>query len=379
MSKYEIRRDKKVNILLVAFLFLVLVSGFFYKRFEVWIYLKPNISKTNSTQIHFVDVGQGDAIAINFSNGKVMLVDSGTKEYEKKFINYLDNVVLKGKKKIDYVLLTHPDIDHSGNMKYIIDNYAIGTFLRPSIYEYYEGKMPYCTNEVYRDMLQSLLKHSVETKFVSDYSWQEGSVKINILTIEKDNYLYSTNEYSPIIVIEENGRKALLSGDITEDIEEKMIDKFANTGILDVDILKLAHHGSKYSNSAKFLNVTSPQYIVASVGENTYGHPANETLQRILDYDKENNTQVYNNFLTTKNNGNIIYSLDTFVNVDTIKNIDDYNFLSYFVFVDIASVFLVYYIIWPYVQIFNKKKRFNKQNNKYALLKNQEKSMQKNK
>ena len=110
------------NIVLLVLLVLVIVSNFFSSQMEILLKLKPNITNSFETQVHFIDVGQGDAIAIRFSNGKTMLIDSGTKEYKHKLQYYLDNVVLDNTKTLDYVLLTHPDVDHSGNMEFILNN-----------------------------------------------------------------------------------------------------------------------------------------------------------------------------------------------------------------------------------------------------------------
>lgn len=365
MIKTKIISSKR-NIILIILLIFVLISICFSSYIENILYLKPKISNTKSTQIHFIDVGQGDAIAITFPNDKVMLVDSGVKEYKSKLTNYLNNVVLKGKKEIDYVLLTHPDIDHSGNMEYILQNYKVNTFIRPAVFELYENKTPYCENEVYRDLISLIYEKDIEVMITNEMSWNEGNAKVSILTafdcISVDTL--ETNEFSPIVIVEENNSKILLSGDLTERMEKLMISKYQS--ILDVDILKLAHHGSKYSNCVELLNVTSPSYVVASCGENTYGHPANETIKRLLDYDKKNNTNVFKNFVTTLNDGNIIYSLDSDIKVDFIKNIDDYNFVGYYIYAIIIIVYLVYLILLPKIINYKKNRRFRLQNKQFT-------------
>ena len=88
----------------------------------------------------------------------------------------------KNKKSIDYVVLTHPDVDHSGNMAYIISNYKIGKFFRPRIYEKYENAEPFCENETYRQIIQALLKYNVDTEFLGEKEWNEGNTRINFLS-----------------------------------------------------------------------------------------------------------------------------------------------------------------------------------------------------
>lgn len=377
MTKKEITRSKTTNIILIGLLVVILLLGLFASQLEVLLFLKPNISDTERTQIHFLDVGQGDAIAINFPNGKVMIVDSGTKEYEKKLQNYLDHVVLKGNKNIDYVLLTHPDIDHSGNMEFILNNYNVGKFYRPAIYEVSEHKSPSCENAVYRNILNTLESKSVETEIVTNKVFYEFDVKINILApfVYADNInSLSTNDFSPAIIINDNGKKVFLGGDMSEDMEEILIDNFSSD-LLDVDILKLSHHGSKYSNSMQLLEITSPQYVVVSSGENTYGHPAHETLKRLLDYDKSQNTTLFDNFSSTYTMGNVVFSLDNDIKRDIIKNIDDYNFVSVYIYVIISFGYILYVLLLPYYRLWQGKRRFDLQNKHYTYYKQREKTI----
>ena len=329
----KVDRPIWINVLLIVSIVLVIFSNVFSFQLEVFLHLKPNITCENSTQIHFINVGQGDAIAVKFANGKTLLIDSGTSEYYPKLSYYLDNVILNNTKSLDYVVLTHPDIDHSGNMKSIIEKYKPNKFFRPKVYEESEFKEPSVSNSTYKEILKVLKRNNIDTVFCDEFMLFEGKTKINFLSTLEYNDLETieTNDFSTIVIIEENNSRALLAGDISTKIEDQLIDKYGEI-MLDVDILKLSHHGSKYSNSKEFLEITSPKYVVASCGVNTYGHPANETLQRLLDYDKAQNSDIFENFLTTKDNGNIIYTLKNKIVVQTIKNIDDYSFSDYWIY-----------------------------------------------
>ncbi len=341
---------------------------------EIFLKLKPNITKSFETQVHFIDVGQGDAIAIKFSNGKTMLVDSGTKEYQHKLQYYLDNVVLDNSKTLDYVLLTHPDVDHSGNMEFILNNYNVKEFFRPEIYELFENKTPYCENLTYRQVIQTLNKLEIPTKFSSEQSLSSDGININILSVLgyfHDLNQIETNEFSPTIIIEDNNTKILLAGDISSETEEKLLRKYPSE-MLDVDILKLSHHGSKYSNSYEFLEVTSPKIAVACCGVNTYGHPANDTVQRLLEYDKNNETDLFSNYYTTLDDGNIVITFDNNTTVDIIKNIDTYNFANYYIYTIIVSVFIIYIIILPQIKVWKKDIRFVLQNKRFEKYKQNE-------
>lgn len=359
------------NIVLLVLLVLVIVSNFFSSQMEILLKLKPNITNSFETQVHFIDVGQGDAIAIKFSNGKTMLIDSGTKEYKHKLQYYLDNVVLDNTKTLDYVLLTHPDVDHSGNMEFILNNYNVKEFFRPEIYEVFENKTPYCENLTYRQIIQTLNKLEIPTKFSSEQSLSSDGININILSVlgtYHDLGRIETNEFSPTIIIEDNNTKILLAGDTSSETEDKLLRKYPSE-MLDVDILKLSHHGSKYSNSYEFLEVTSPKIAVACCGVNTYGHPANDTVQRLLEYDKNNEKDLFSNYYTTLDDGNIVITFDNNTTVDIIKNIDAYNFADYYIYTIIVSVFIIYIIILPQIKVWKKDIRFVLQNKRFEKYK----------
>ena len=177
-----------------------------------------------------------------------------------------------------------------------------------------------------------------------------------------------TNEFSPTIIIEDNNTKILLAGDTSSETEDKLLRKYPSE-MLDVDILKLSHHGSKYSNSYEFLEVTSPKIAVACCGVNTYGHPANDTVQRLLEYDKNNEKDLFSNYYTTLDDGNIVITFDNNTTVDIIKNIDAYNFADYYIYTIIVSVFIIYIIILPQIKVWKKDIRFVLQNKRFEKYK----------
>ena len=206
---------------------LCMFSIVFTPQLEIILKLKPKYYRSNSTEIHFIDVGQGDAIVVRFSNNEIMLVDTGTSNYLHKLTYYLDNVLETN--KIDYFVLTHTDDDHSSNVISLVDKYQIGTFYRPNIYEVYEGKSPFIDNEHYRRILKTLDAKSINVKF----NTEDESLNINGVTVDWlcpiDNIGIannSTNEQSCILVIEDNNNKAMLTGDISQKIETYLINNY---------------------------------------------------------------------------------------------------------------------------------------------------------
>lgn len=372
--KKRVNRKPIYILLYIIAIIVVISSNLFSNDLEILLKLKPNIHRSNDTQVHFIDVGQGDAIAVKLSNGKTMLIDSGITDYRKKLTTYLDNVVLNNR-VIDYLILTHPDIDHSGNMKYLLENFNVKNFYRPEIYHVSENKMPQCENSTYGEILTTLSDLETKIYFNTEQELIDDDVTITWLTVldqYEDLSKLDTNQFSPIIIIEDNGVKLMLTGDIDTKSEALFIEKYGKD-VLDVDILKLSHHGSKNSNSMEFLEITSPKYVVTSVGENTYGHPANDVLVRLLDYDKIHGTNLYDNFRATLYDGNIVYTLESNIKINEIDNIDNYNFVDYWVYSIAFLIILIYFYIKPYFYVWKRNIRFFVQNKKYEKLKEREK------
>lgn len=108
-----------------------------------------------------------------------------------------------------------------------------------------------------------------------------------------------TNDSCPIIRLEYLETSFLFTGDISTDIEEKLLTNYYEN--IDCDIIKIAHHGSKYSSSLEFLQAVSPEYAVISCGKNSYGHPTDTVINNII--------EVGSSVLRTDLQGNILFSV----------------------------------------------------------------------
>ncbi|MBQ7351949.1 MAG: MBL fold metallo-hydrolase [Clostridia bacterium] len=362
--KEVVQGRRVINTIYIIVILAILFSNFFHKTLSVFLLLNPNYEFNNNTEIHFLDVGQGDAIAIKFDNGEVMLVDSGTQEYNQKLTYYLENLVLDKTKTINYLVLTHIDTDHSANVLSLMKNFNIDVFFRPPNISTYEDLSSMESNNTFDEIIEYASTHNIDTRVNSEgLQLKVGNTELNWLAPTLDTHFNSTNEYSPIIKLEYNGFSALLTGDVSSKIEQVVLEKYSSE--LDVDILKFAHHGSYNSTSKQFLQATSPEFACISVGENTFGHPSIKTLQRVLEYDQENDTNLFNNLYTTKDKGNVVFELGDKINVSFIENIDDYSFVSYFVYSSIAIVVLLLLMLKPYYYTFRKNRRFIIQNRQY--------------
>ncbi len=263
----------------------------------------------NGLSVHFIDVGQGDSIAIKFPDGKKMLVDAGTSSCQKSLVNYLNNKFFKnGDNVFDYVLLTHSDADHCGGMAYVCQNFVINTIYRPYIYSKYSNnninfdetngnstRKTVCESKVYYNTISAFNSEIASDGTSAKIVWTDIDDANSTDKIFGENYsidfyapttTYVTqsagtivNDYSPIMVLNYNGKKIMLTGDASTTSESLAMQRQT---LPDVDLLKVGHHGSKTSSGQQFLNQIKPEIAVISVGKNnTYHHPTQEALNRL--------------------------------------------------------------------------------------------------
>lgn len=345
-------KRKVVYSLILGIVFVVmLITLFFSESLEEFLKFKPKLNKIDdsSFEMHFIDVGQGDAIAIRFPNDKTLLVDSGPVAGRDNLEEYLDNVFFKDSEKIfNYVFLTHSDIDHSGNMKFILENYKVEEFYRPKIFSQNleDEKAGFkVDNSVYDEVIEEIAEQQITTYFPTDNATIDvGEDSFIHMFTSLDESIDETNEFSPILIISANSVSACLSGDAGEDIEKELAERGC---LKNVDLLKLAHHGSKYSNSIEFIEFLNPEYVVCSVGENSYGHPASEVLLRLANYDEEYDKTTFDTFKATNKDGNIIYFVnDTTIEILTINSLGDYLFLDWYIVVIVTNLLVLVVVLF---------------------------------
>ena len=224
------------------------------------------VEPVDSISVHFIDVGQGDSILIK-AGAAAMLIDTGNPGDSSQIIDYLNE---QGVSSIKYLVGTHPHADHIGGMADIIDAFTIGTIL-----------MPRATNdtETFENVLDAVDRKGMEItapKVGSEYYL--ANVKCIILAPNSSSY-NDLNDNSLVIRLVFGETSFLFTGDAETSSEDEML---ADGYDLESTLLKVGHHGSDSSSSARFLAAVQPRYAVISVGSgNTYGHPALGTLQRL--------------------------------------------------------------------------------------------------
>ncbi|OGS08139.1 MAG: hypothetical protein A2270_03605 [Elusimicrobia bacterium RIFOXYA12_FULL_51_18] len=224
--------------------------------------------------VYIVNVGQGDAIYVEFPNGTNALVDGGPSgELIYKFLKE------KGVTKIDRVLLTHPHSDHYRGLKKVFSSFDVKSFYDTKA----ENRDAVGDNNL-REL--AALEPDCKTYFpepATELKW-DSQVTVKVLNscfepvIIHDND--ENNNCSMVIRLYYNGNGILLMGDSEATVENAMM-RIYKSGLRS-SILKVSHHGSRYSSTAPFLARVQPKYAYISVGlGNVYGHPHKEALDRI--------------------------------------------------------------------------------------------------
>ena len=238
----------------------------------------------DSMKILFLDVGQGDCILIESPSGTNYMLDGGSSSVSKvaKY-RIAGTVKYEGISVIDYVIITHPDADHTSGIMEIMEsmddkinalNIKIKNILIPFLPE----------NDDHNRLISAAGEHGVNViKLRTGISIDDQSLRIRCLHPDTDYRSEKSNGYSAVMELDYGEYSALFTGDLEADGESIILagERLEDSGY---DLLKVSHHGSRNSSTQEFLRAVSPDVAVISAGtDNPYGHPHAETLERLND------------------------------------------------------------------------------------------------
>lgn len=225
-----------------------------------------------------LDVGQGDCICVHTSQGQNYIFDAGSTSRsrvgEYVLIPYLK---YRGIRTIDGIFLSHEDMDHVNAIRELLED-SQGIRLRALYLPRLAEPLP----ELFEELEALAQEAGCQVIYISQgMGWRQGDFRLTCLWPEP-GYAGGSNAGSACYLLEERAFKVLLTGDVEGEGEGAMAAYLQKLGISAPDVLKVAHHGSRYSTSDAFLQAAVPQLALISAGrDNAYGHPHGETLQRL--------------------------------------------------------------------------------------------------
>ena len=245
---------------------LLIIISLFLLLFMLWWTL-PN----GKGKVVMCDVGQGDAVLASYKNVQI-LIDLGPDN--KKLLKCLDRHLPFWDKRIEIVILSHGDSDHIGGLDDLLRSYRVDYFFS-----------------------NGLLDKDIEEKIYSKKIGQNDVIRTNMFDFdvffpsENDNELDDGNEMSVTGILKwkgdgkSRGWSMFMGGDLDKEGEQRLVWR----DILDeeVEVLKVGHHGSKTSTSRELLEILKPKMAIIGVGKNSFGHPDEEVLGILEDYDVE--------------------------------------------------------------------------------------------
>jgi len=221
-----------------------------------------------SLAISFLNVGQGDATLLVFPTGVKMLIDGGP--LDGRVLTELAKILPPTDRYIDLVVMSHPQVDHFGGLIEVVKRYRVGAFLMSARVS---------EAAAFAELEKALAERGVRTVTLGmGDAITNGGTEASVLS--PTTALLTSKETNDACVVMEvlsEGITSLFTGDIGGKAEAALLPLIARR----IDILKVPHHGSKYSSGAAFLNAVHPALAVIEVGKNSYGHPAHETLARL--------------------------------------------------------------------------------------------------
>lgn len=245
------------NWVILIILFLII--------FDIFVWQQVVFGGVNKNpEVYFLDVGQGDSEMAILPGRVKVLIDSGP---DNKILDELSQILKPTDRYIDLIILSHPQLDHFGGLIDVLKRYQIGAFI-------FNGRRG--ESSAFQDLEKIIKENKIPVIILAEgdkIKYAEN--RFDVLSPSKESLKsYELNDTTLVLKLESQGAKILFTGDITQKIEDELVAKYD----IDIDVLKISHHGSKFSSSEEFLKETSPKISVIEVGKNSYGHPTKKVL-----------------------------------------------------------------------------------------------------
>jgi len=283
-----VKNKKILKIIFVALAGLLVIN----LGLIVMVGLHPAASSnqfSSAGRVVFLDIGQGDAILIQSASGKNILIDGGP---ARQIIYKLDQYLSPLRRQIDLMILSHPDPDHLNGLIEVTQRYQVGQIYDNGVSDpdpnYQAWQAMIAQKKIPLHFIVGPEKLLIDDTMSLDFIWPRTSL------VGQD--LKDDNPGSVVVKMNFNGHSFLFTGDIPKEVETQLIPYLKAQKI---EVLKVVHHGSKYSSGIDFLRAIAPIYAVISVGLNKYGHPSFRALTNLA--------KVGAKILRTDQKGDIIF------------------------------------------------------------------------
>ncbi len=246
------------------------------------------LQKANELKVIFLNIGQGDAILIESGSNQV-IIDGGRNE--ELLLERLGEFMPFWDRTIEAIVITHPDADHFGGLTGVLKNYRVENIIKTNAESH---------SRAWKSLQDIIAKEKAnEIKAIFGLKIKFPNLaKIETLFPFQEVLQYSknTNETSVVMKLIYGKNSFLFTGDLPSNKEDELL----RAGIdVKSEVLKVGHHGSRFSTDENFLEAVSPKDAVISVGKNNYGHPTKEVLDKL----KRRLTRIWR----TDRDGNIVY------------------------------------------------------------------------
>ena len=276
------------------YLYLILISLFTLNIFAVIVFYQQK--PIQAPEIIFLDIGQGDAALINTGNDLQILIDGGD---GRNILDKLGEHLPFYDRKIELVVMTHPDKDHLGGLVEVLKYYEVEQILETGIK---------CDKVICEEWDKLIKEKNIPVKYAEfGQRIKTGNMELTVLypfenlkgkevknsndasivlrAVVKNSFQIGKNSdesQNDNINLKQGPRsgkaEVLFTGDAGYPVEKELLGKNVN---IEARILKVSHHGSKHATSNVFLQAVNPEKAIISVGKNSYGHPAEELLNRL--------------------------------------------------------------------------------------------------
>jgi len=260
MTRKEFKKILSKYSVLAIITVVVIIALYIFNRYNSYKVADGEV------EVHFIDVGQGDAALLLSDKGSV-LIDTGTTESGEKVAAYVSSRT----ETIDYLVLSHPHEDHIGGAKAVFDSVTVKNVVMPDK----------TADSTSFDRLMDSIEGSDAKVIAAErgVNFSVGDADFVILSPIPGEDYEETNDVSTVVRVTYGGTSFMFTGDAEALVEKEILEEYSD---IRCDVLKVGHHGSSTSSTEAFLKAVSPDIAVISCGkDNSYGHPHFEIIKRL--------------------------------------------------------------------------------------------------